>query len=50
MLKDLADRAKLTTVFITVAAVLGEVDSNWNKVVVELMGDKDRIQLMGDKD
>jgi len=48
MLKDLADRAKLTTVFITVAAVLGEVDSNWNKVVVELMGDKDRIQLVAE--
>jgi len=48
MLKDMADRARLTTVFITVAAVLGEVDSNWNKVVVELMGDKDRIQLVAE--
>jgi len=48
MLKELTDRARLTTVFITVASVLGEVDSNWSKVEVELMGDKDRIQLVAE--
>jgi len=48
ILKDVADRARLTTVFITLAAVLGEVDSTWSKVVVELMGDKDRIQLVAE--
>jgi len=48
ILKDVADRARLTTVFITLASVLGEVDSTWSKVVVELMGDKDRIQLVAE--
>jgi len=48
ILKDVADRARLTTVFITLASVLGEVDSTWSKVVVELMGDRDRIQLVAE--
>eukprot|EP00092_Neocalanus_flemingeri_P107418 GFUD01137871.1.p1 GENE.GFUD01137871.1~~GFUD01137871.1.p1 ORF type:complete len:824 (-),score=300.44 GFUD01137871.1:355-2826(-) len=48
ILKELVDRARLTTEFFTLAIMLGEVDNSWGKVVVELLGDKDRIQLVAE--
>jgi len=48
MLKELVDRAKLTTDFLTLASMLGEVENNWSKVVVELIGDKDRVQQVAE--
>jgi len=48
MLKELVDKAKLTTDFLTLGSMLGEVDNNWSKVVVELLGDKDRVQQVAE--
>eukprot|EP00090_Calanus_glacialis_P002035 TRINITY_DN11524_c0_g1_i1.p1 TRINITY_DN11524_c0_g1~~TRINITY_DN11524_c0_g1_i1.p1 ORF type:complete len:825 (+),score=377.38 TRINITY_DN11524_c0_g1_i1:53-2527(+) len=48
MLKELVDRAKLTTEFLTLANILGDVDNNWGKVVTELLGDKDRIKMVAE--
>jgi len=48
VLKDMTDKARLTTEFLTVASILGEVDNNWSKVEVELLGDRDRIQMVAE--
>jgi len=48
MLKELVDRARLTTEFLTVASLLGEVDNSWGKVGAELLGDKDRVQMVAE--
>jgi len=47
ILKELVDRARLTTEFITLAAMLGQ-ENNWGKVAAELLGDKDRVQLVAE--
>lgn len=47
-LKEVADRARFTTEFLTVASVLGDVDNNWSKVEAELLGDKDRVQVVAE--
>ena len=47
MLKELVDRARLTTEFLTFAAMLGEQNS-WGKVAAELLEDKDRVQLVAE--
>jgi len=48
VISEIVDKAKITTEFLTLAHLLGEMDNNWQKVVVELMGDKSRIQLVAE--
>ena len=47
-LKDLRSKAQLSIEMMSVALVLGEVDSGWRTVEGELFGDKERVRLVLD--
>ena len=47
-LKDLRSKAQLSVEMMTLALVLGEVDSGWRTVEGELLGDKERVRLVLD--
>jgi len=48
LVNDVVLKAKLATEFITLASILGEEENSWNKVVLELIGDKDKINLVAE--